>query len=130
MQTSNRTGALAYVVQALAMVDAAWLLEHPETPDLLSSGVRYVARGLNSCGDDWRDIPEILSHPTPDAPYGSGVCEDLTAWRIAELRVRHDVIATPVVTAVTFVSGLILYHVRVGLPDGTIEDIAEELGMT
>lgn len=121
---ADRMANIANLVEALARIDAVWLSAHPETPDLYSSGVRYVSRGLGYCGDDWRDVPEVLRE-------GNGVCEDLSAWRIAELRVRRGIAAGPVVTSEAAPAGdLIVYHVRVGYPDGTIEDPSERLGMT
>jgi hypothetical protein len=123
---SDRTACIAHLVEALARIDTVWLLAHPETPDLYTSGVRYVPRGLGWCGDDWRDIPEVLR-------LKNGVCEDLTAWRIAELRLRHGINAEPVISSeLTPMQGgdeLVVYHVQLGLPDGSLEDPSVWLGM-
>lgn len=116
-----RAAGIARLVAELAWVNQAWLRMHPEVPHLYASGVRYVERGLNACGDDWRDIPEILTQ-------GEGVCEDLSAWRIAELR-NHGIDAEPLLTSMSTKS-MVVYHVRVLLPDGQIEDPSLILGMS
>jgi len=62
-------------------------------------------------------IPEVMRHRFGD-------CEDLSAWRVAELRLG-GVRAIPWVVQ----SGNRLYHVQVRYPDGTIEDPSRRLGM-
>jgi len=116
-----RAAGIARLVDQLAWIDTAWLRMHPEVPPLYESGVVYVERGLTACGDDWRDIPEILVE-------GEGVCEDLSAWRIAELRIRSTN-AQPLITSMQ-ADSLIVYHVRVLWPNGQIEDPSLILGMS
>lgn len=55
-------------------------------PLLYQSGVRYQAepRGV----EDWRDCIEVVKRMRAD-------CEDLAAYRAAELRVRHGMNARP-----------------------------------
>jgi hypothetical protein len=121
LSESARLGVIAHLVEALAQTNMAWLEERPHTPGLYDSGIRYVERGLGICGDDWRDIPACLA-------AGNGVCEDLSAWRIAELRVRHGIWANPLITSQK-VGDTLIYHVRLELPDGSIEDPSVALGM-
>ena len=76
-------------------------------PKLYESEVKYQLEdpGL----EEWRAIPSILEH-------GVGDCEDLTAWRIAELR-NEGVDAQPL-----FLDNGAGWHAVVEHPDGTIED--------
>jgi hypothetical protein len=117
-----RAAGIARIVDALARIDQAWLALHPEVPSLYESGVRYKERGLGLCGDDWRDIPEILKEG------GSAVCEDLTAWRIAELREAGENVQ-PVISTTEVSKDLVVYHVRVLRANGQIEDPSLILGM-
>lgn len=64
---------LAALLASLLEIDMAFLREHPETPPLYASGVRYRKSRA------FRDIPSTIR-----ARFGS--CEDLAPWRCAELR--------------------------------------------
>jgi len=86
-------------------------------PPLFESGVRYRReRGANH----WRTPKEVLA-------AGNGDCEDLAAWRVAELResgadrkaycmIRHG--GRPG-----------LWHILVRRGDGRVEDPSKVLGM-
>ncbi len=63
------------LIDGLTAVNAAWLRHH-SAPPLYSSGVTYRReRGR----EHWQAIPEVLKRRTGD-------CEDLAAWRAAELQ--------------------------------------------
>jgi len=102
---------IAEIVSALARVDRLWLAAHPTAPAIYRSGVEYrrEPRGV----EEWQDIPSILAR-------GHGDCEDLSAWRIAELR-RLGLDARPVIDAHPRADGGTTYHVRLAV-DGTAED--------
>lgn len=116
--------AIEKAVDALAAVDEMYLAEHPETPALARSGVRYAReqRGFGQA-ERWQSIPEILAR-------GEGDCEDLAAWRIAELR-RRGVPAQPrVVAAGKNAVGRWHIVVSVSTPrKNLIYDPSKELGM-
>lgn len=83
LREGARLGVLEHLLRALVAVDIAWLLEHPETPNLYDAGIVYTEEPDGQ--DDWLDIPECLER----ARQGRAIdCEDLACWRIAELRVR------------------------------------------
>lgn len=104
---------------ALVEADVAWLTEHPEAPNLYESGVRYVAEPRD---EEWfADIPTVLGR-------GFGDCDDLAAWRAAELIVRHGVEARVFTQRQVKRDGSTLYHVMVQSPLGT-EDPSSALGM-
>lgn len=106
---------IAGAVEWLASVNLAYLVAHPETPALYASGVRYRTER----DDSWSDVPITLA-------AGSGDCEDLTAWRLAELW-RDSRRAWAVVEAQPYPGG-VEYHVLVETPEG-LEDPSEILGM-
>jgi hypothetical protein len=66
--------ALLKLMEALVQLNVGHL-EQMRYPPLYRSGVRY----RRESSEQWRDIPTLLE-------LGYGDCEDLTCWRIAELR--------------------------------------------
>jgi hypothetical protein len=103
--------ALEGPIKTLYTLDYDYLREHPNTPPLYKSGVRYRNGKV-----DWFSIPEVLAARTGD-------CKDLACWRTAELRLQG-------INAVPRLSRKgNMWHVTVKLPDGTIEDPSRILGM-
>lgn len=109
---------LEILVNTLFELNVRYLREHPETPLLYRSGVFYLEEPKQK--EYWRDIPMVLL-------YGEGDCEDLAAWRAAELVVRNNINARPYVTYED-TPNEILFHVAVMTPQG-IEDPSSILGM-
>ena len=107
---------------------------NPISP-LYVSGVRYKEDPPGH--EDWRDVYGVIAR-------GVGDCDQLTAWRVAELRVA-GVAAEPVlkwqwVPRDVMVSsgyparllpqdGVWLVHCLVRFPDGSTEDPSKILGM-
>lgn len=112
----TRAGLLPWVY-ALAAWDVDWLRRNPRAPKLYASGVRYRPDPIGSA-EDFRTVPRVLA-------AGSGDCDDLAAWRVAELRLQ-GVRAHPDVIKIK--QGL--WHVFVRLPGGGAEDPSAHLGMT
>lgn len=108
--------ALNIFVRALCAYNVLWLQRHPSTPELLKSGVRYMAQPPGV--ERFKPIPLVLAQ-------GAGDCDQLAPWRAAELRVRQGVKAMPEVRQM----GPALYHVFVRLPNGRAEDVSAHLGM-
>jgi hypothetical protein len=111
--------ALNHLLEGLSAVNELWLREHPSSPWLYESGVRYEEEPPGR--DDWQDIPETLHRRTGD-------CEDLGCWRIAELRTRRGEHATPYVKR-SVTGPRTVYHVAVRRADGSLEDPSRVLGM-
>lgn len=86
-------------------------------PRLYASGVRYK-REPRPVIEKFQRIPSILR-------ARSGDCEDLAAWRCAELRFFDGVHAVPWIIN----PRPRLFHVQVRLPNGRIEDPSAKLGM-
>lgn len=96
----------AKLVETLAEWNAETLLRYVY-PRLYDSGVAYRSEPTR---DIWRDIPGVLH-------MGYGDCEDLVAWRLAELwlsNVSARAIVSPSLDGIT--------HVMVELSDGRLED--------
>jgi hypothetical protein len=111
---------LGILLSALAEIDVLELTRLPELPDLYSSGVRYANEPIGQ--EDWQDVLTTISR-------GTGDCEDLACWRVAELRVRHGIDAKPYFSFRPVGPGKTLYHIQVLHPDGRIEDPSKALGM-
>lgn len=105
-------------------------------PPLYLSGVRYEEDPPGH--EDWRDCYKVLER-------GKGDCDNLVAWRCAELRVAGvdcepvlkwqwlssaDLIAAGYPRKHTPRKGVWLVHCLVRFPDGSIEDPSKILGMT
>ena len=112
--------AISHMMDALVAINVDYLRAHPEAPSVYQSGVRYQAEEEDE--ELWQDVPAALRQGTPD-------CEDLAAWRVAELIVREGVAAQPRVTAARQPDGKWLFHITVLRPDGAIEDPSAILGM-
>jgi hypothetical protein len=116
---SARLDALAHLLEALTLVNVAWLREQTGAPWLYESGVRYEEEPPGR--DEWQDIPETIKRREGD-------CEDLACWRLAELRVRSLEDARPFVKCTVY-GPRTVYHVAVRRSDGRIEDPSRVLGM-
>lgn len=120
-----KMAVLKNLLEALTIANIAYLLSQPHTPDLYASGVRYLEEEPGV--DEWQDIPDTLARRTGD-------CEDLSCWRVAELRVRYnepDATHGISVDDIPDKSGRIVttYHITVIRQDGTKEDPSRRLGM-
>jgi hypothetical protein len=115
-----KLGALVQLLEALTAVNCAYLAQHPDTPLLYESGVRYEEEPPGR--DEWQDIPETLARRIGD-------CEDLGCWRLAELRVRNREQASPFVKRSVVAPARTVYHVAVRRADGRLEDPSRTLGM-
>jgi hypothetical protein len=120
---------LAGGVFGLMLENIAWLKTHPETPDLYASGVTYkperrrVKNGKAlEYGEEWQTIPWVIYR-------GYGDCEDLGAWRAAELRAKYNIAASPFIKIRRLPDGFWRAHVVVHWPNGQIEDPSAKLGM-
>lgn len=91
------------------------MLRLAEFPPIYESGVRY----RKEAEDTWRHADDVLCS-------GWGDCEDLAAWRAAELRVSGE---DPDARVLVYRSGPRRFHAVVAMGDGRIEDPSLLLGM-
>lgn len=113
---------LLWLLEALVKCNRIYLASHPSTPPLYQAGVRYQQEPKGH--EDWCDIHHVMRQ-------GWGDCEDLCAWRIAELR-QSGVPAKGRLKwfkAPSRIGRATMYHVQVYLPEGRIEDPSRQLGM-
>lgn len=110
-------GALEAVAEGLVLLNM-WLFEQAdaragiELPPLYESGIVYRREPK---GREWWESAADALGVVADR---SGDCEDLAAWRVAELRYYDDVDAR--VKVIRNRRGN--YHAIVELPDGSLED--------
>jgi hypothetical protein len=144
------------LLEALVWCNRLYLQNHPETPLIYQSGIKYIVpeqferaelpevsmvrkymrdKGAPpsvmeafksmadqlGAGEHFREIPRIIEH-------GGGDCDNVAAWRCAELR-EHGIDAKPYITWRKRPDGGTTYHVVVLWPDGTHEDPSLLLGM-
>jgi len=106
-------------LRALVAQNLVWLYCHPRTPSLYDSGVVYEREPAGR--EDWQTIPVTLER-------GNGDCEDLAAWRTAEL--QHQGEKARIITRTKRQrNGRLLIHVLVMRENGDIEDPSLLLGM-
>lgn len=116
--------ALLHVPTSAALYDAALeglagidteLIREGHVPPLYSTNVVYRTEPR----DVWRHALDVVKE-------GWGDCEDLSAYRVGELRASGE---DPGARVRTFQTGPRQYHAVVERGDGTIEDPSYELGM-
>lgn len=107
------------LVECLARHNMLFLKYNPGTPPLYHSGVKYRAEKRD---EEFLDIGEVLKQ-------GHADCEDLCAWRIAELR-KDGHFANPHVFYFQEPKNAIPwgFHIQVATATG-IEDPSVILGM-
>lgn len=128
-ETANEVVAhevLNALLECLVQLNVA-LMRSQKFPPLYTTRVRYRQEPLGQ--ENWRDAALVLRD-------GFGDCEDLAAYRVAELRVMHQLPARCVFRWKMFVVGgksrVKLYHILVGVPHNgklLIEDPSKRLGM-
>lgn len=121
--------ALNAMLECLVQINVA-LMTAKRMPDLYSTQIRYRQEPLGE--ENWRDCVIVLE-------TGFGDCEDLAAYRAAELRVKHRIPARCVFRWKTFnietkmgPRRVKLYHILVGFDHNghlLIEDPSKRLGM-
>ena len=109
---------VAILLEALTALDQVWLHDHPRTPRLYQSGVRYVPEDGSEI---WPIIPIVLAR-------GTGNCDMLAAWRCAEMRADGftDAVAFPIRSTID--PSLIHCLVSRDGTTNTIEDPSNVLG--
>jgi hypothetical protein len=153
---ANSQKRILALLEALVMCNRLYLRQNPDTPLIYQSGIRYIvpeqferahlpevdrvrewllkkgapadvreafmlmADQLGS-GEHFREIPRILEHC-------GGDCDNVAAWRCAELR-ELGISAKPYITWRKRPDGGTTYHVIVRWPDGSSEDPSLLLGM-
>jgi hypothetical protein len=123
--------AIRPILEALVVIDQLYLRTH-RCPPLYRSGVRYREEPPNHAKlgheasaakvEDFSAIPAILER-------GWGDCDDLSPWRVAELREAGEPARIRIQWKRHPETGQKFYHVLVRRADGSIEDPSLKLGM-
>lgn len=109
---------LRSALRGLQLANVAWLrFNAGKVPPLYQSGVRYLGEESD---EQWLTIPYVYA-------ARAGDCEDLAAWRAAELNTQG--VNAFVDVLVRRIDGTWRGHAVVRLPNGKIEDPAAKLGM-
>lgn len=149
---ANSQKRVLVLLEALTLCNQFYLQEHPNTPLLYQSGIEYKLPGqmdgapsplgewlkasrppadamreyqdmaAATGGEVFRDIPRILEN-------GGGDCDNLAAWRAAEIRHHIGDPAKPYITWRKRPDGGTTYHVICCWSDGSSEDPSLLLGM-
>jgi hypothetical protein len=105
---------MGILLWALVNIDSAKIRRYPDKfPPLYQSGIVYGEAGIVNCegiDDNWIDIQTLYD-------IGRGTCKELAAARVAELRMRFNVDASPFVTMEPDDVGKDQFHVMVRWPD-------------
>lgn len=111
---------LHVLLGALVATNRLLIRTCPDIPPIYRSGVRYVRDAPGQ--EDWCDVLEVMHQGYAD-------CKSFAAWRVAELR-EHGIMARCEIRHPRLLpGGMLLYHIRVRYPDGSIEDPSVALGM-
>lgn len=105
----------------LTRLNERFLRAHPETPFLYKSGAFYRLQP-----EYWLSVPWAIHA----VRMGVGLdCKSLSAWRVAELRVRFNEPRARCVWTAYPTTDKVVYHVWVQRGDGSFEDPSANLGM-
>ncbi len=117
MRIPISAASYAAAIEGLTRIDERILSSGvgAKIPPIYQSGVRYKREPQ----DVWRHVGDVLKS-------GWGDCEDLSAWRAAELRVSGE---DPKAHVAVYQSGPRRYHAIVARGDGSTEDPSRRLGM-
>lgn len=117
------------LVQAVIASNVYFLHTHPHTPLLYESGVRYAREPNAGKFEEFADIRRVLKRKWGD-------CDDLVAWRCAEIQYREKRPAQPLIywrehdRSAEGKPPLVIWHVQVRRTDtGEVEDPSRLLGM-
>lgn len=114
-----RRRVVQHLVDALIEINKE-VLARFELPPFYHSGVVYKPQTMGR--DRWQDAARLLK-------TGMGACEDLVAWRVAELQMAGENAHAEVISNVAPNGSMVVYHVVVRRANSEIEDPSALLGM-
>ncbi len=111
--------ALLWLLESLININRMELRAN-KIPPLYNAGVKYVREPVGE--ENWRDVVSIYRD-------GFGDCEDLSCWRIAELRNNNKRCEPYIRWRVDPSNNMLIYHVMVLRTGEVLEDPSKILGM-
>jgi hypothetical protein len=112
-------GTYSAALEGLTGVNEVLMRRDPNIPPLYSTGTRWEIREGDPTETQWRFAPDV-------ATSGWGDCQDLSAYRAAELRVTGE---DPKAHVRVYPTGTNKYHAVVARGNGLVEDPSTILGM-
>lgn len=88
------------------------IIKNDNLPSIYDAGIEYKQE--NRGEENWRTADQVFSD-------GYGDCEDLAAYRAAELQLA-GIDAQPEIIPIKITNSRRSYHARVRLPDGSVDD--------
>jgi hypothetical protein len=107
-------GEILVALHALTMVNRVQI-RAGKVPPIYESGVRYSRESPGQ--EQWQTAEQVFRR-------GSGDCEDLAAWRAAELQEAGELMARPIIRR-----SRVGWHALVRRASGENEDPSRKLGM-
>jgi hypothetical protein len=114
MTVPTSAAAFSAALEGLTRLNELLIKQH-DVPPIYEAGVRYRREKR----DKWKHALDVQAD-------GVGDCEDLSAWRAAEMRVSGE---DPGARVEVYRSGPRKFHAIVERSDGTTEDPSRVLGM-
>lgn len=155
-ERENSQKRVLTLLEALTQCNQFYLKEHPDTPLIYKSGIKYKlpAQFEQKSTDEAEKVKTFLTSKSAPSSVmrafgvmsdmcgggenfreipriienGGGDCDNVASWRAAELR-NIGIDAKPYITWRRKPDGGMVYHVVVLYPDGTHEDPSLLLGM-
>jgi hypothetical protein len=112
-------GTYSAALEGLTGVNEVLMRRDPSIPPLYSTGAVWEIRPGDPSETQWRYAPDVVTQ-------GWGDCQDLSAYRAAELRVSGE---DPGAAVRVYPTGPNRYHAVVARGNGAVEDPSVILGM-
>jgi hypothetical protein len=119
LEVPSSAGTYSAALEGLTGVNEVLMRRDPSIPPLYSTGALWEVRPGDPSELKWRYAPDV-------AGEGWGDCQDLSAYRAAELRVSG---VDPKAHVRVYPSGPNSYHAVVARGNGSVEDPSVILGM-
>jgi hypothetical protein len=119
LEVPSSAGTYSAALEGLTGVNEVLMRRDPSIPPLYSTGAIWEIRPGDPSETKWRYAPDVVTE-------GWGDCQDLSAYRAAELRVSG---VDPAAHVRVYPTGPNRYHAVVSRGNGSVEDPSVILGM-
>ena len=119
LEVPASAGTYSAALEGLTGVDEVLMRRDPSIPPLYTTGARWQVKEGDESETRWRYPHDVVTE-------GWGDCQDLSAYRAAELRVTGE---DPTARVRVYPTGVNRYHAVVQRGNGLVEDPSVVLGM-